>query len=161
MIKVPLANTTHVALIDDEDWPLVQQYKWHIAYMNGNMYAHTEFSIANGQTRKVVSLHRLIMGIDSVLGVDHKDHNGLNCVRSNMRFATVQQNAANSRIRSDNRSTYKGVCRDNKRRKWRASIQVNGMHKHLGYFDNVLDAASAYDEAAKEVFGEFAYRNIR
>lgn len=90
--------------------------------------------------------------------IDHRDGNGLNNLPSNLRIATSTENSRNRRKNSNNQSGYKGVCWC--ARKWRAAIRVNGKLKHLGYFENVTDAALAYDVAAIHYFGEFAHLNF-
>lgn len=110
-------------------------------------------------------MHRIIMEI--VLGralvkgeyVDHINHNGLDNRRDNLRLASAAQNMQNSRLRSDNTSGYKGVVWVISRRKWRAEIYVDKRSKCLGYFQNAIDAAKAYNDAALKYFGEFAFLN--
>lgn len=73
---------------------------------------------------------------------------------SNIRVATPSLNRANAPLRPDNRSGRKGVYRQGSR--WRAQVRVDGALKHLGYFDTVDAAHSAYKQAAAAAFGEFA-----
>lgn len=91
--------------------------------------------------------------------VDHRDHEGLNNTRTNLRLATRSQNSCNNKKTRGRSSKYKGVSRD-KRGYWRAKIHFKGKHIFLGYFDNEIDAARAYDKAAKELHGEFAVLNF-
>ena len=89
--------------------------------------------------------------------MDHKDGNGLNNTRNNLRLCTVSQNQCNSRVRRTSRTGYKGVClRGNK---IAARIKINGESIFLGYFKTVEDAARAYNEAAIVIHGEFARLN--
>ena len=94
-------------------------------------------------------------------GIDHRDMNGLNNQRSNLRFCTLSQNAMNRRKRENTSSIYKGVYFNNQRgKKWKAQIRINGKQIHLGLFDFEVDAARAYNMKAIELFCEFANLNI-
>jgi len=92
------------------------------------------------------------------MDIDHRDHDGLNCRRENMRICTHIQNMQNKRpIKGILR--YKGVSWACWARKWRSQIRVNGKKIHNGYFFSEIEAARAYDRAALKYFGEFAYLN--
>jgi hypothetical protein len=88
--------------------------------------------------------------IDHVNG-DRKDNRA-----ANLRLADDQQNAANARIRKDNKSGFKGVSWHRRLRKWQAQINDGGKRRSLGYFDNPEAAKRAYDTRAREMHGEFA-----
>jgi hypothetical protein len=153
-----------VALVDDEDWDMLMQYRWHIKEDFGpdgrrvcGPYART--SIYQGNRRSIeVSMHQFLTGFAET---DHHDGGGLNNRRSNLRSATSGQNSANSRKRSGAPSSrFKGVSRYRKTGRWQAYTHVNRRFKFLGYFDNEEDAARAYDAAALEIWGEFARLNF-
>jgi len=91
--------------------------------------------------------------------IDHINRNGLDNRRSNLRLATIAQNAWNSRRRK-NRSGYKGVWYAKDKGRFRAAIWHNNKREYLGYFDSPRQAALAYDEAAKRYHGEFAVLNF-
>jgi len=92
---------------------------------------------------------------------DHADMNKNNNSRSNLRLATASQQQANTKkYRGKYSSKYKGVSRYLSTEKWKATITVNTRTKHLGTFTSEEQAAKAYDEAAKEYFGEFARTNF-
>jgi len=161
MKEIPLTQGK-VAIVDDEDYPLVSQYKWHADCQLGMWYA------ISGKHPQI-TMHRLILGLQpgDGEGVDHVDRNGLNNRRSNIRIATRSQNMANTKKSSGGRadfwglnSKYKGVTRRNGSRKWYVQIQVNGKTIHLGSYDDEMVAAQVYDDAAKEYFGEFARCNF-
>ena len=88
--------------------------------------------------------------------IDHKDTVKSNNVWSNLREAKHRQNCTNVSIRSHNRLGVKGVCWCKKKKKYRATIVVNGKQRHLGYFDAIDLASAAYRSAAQEYFGDFA-----
>jgi len=125
------------------------------------VYACRLTSHVNGK-RKRVGLHRVILArmLDRDLladeYVDHKDGNGLNNTRDNLRLATKEQNGANSRKQSNNTSGFKGVCWNKQAGKWKAQITVDGKNIYLGYFASKDEAHAAYCTAAEKHFGEFA-----
>jgi hypothetical protein len=91
--------------------------------------------------------------------VDHRNRQRDDNRLENLRPATTRQNAANTGPRRRNKSGYKGVSPFKTRDCWRAVIFVDGKQKHLGYFDDPIDAARCYDAAAKALHGEFAWLN--
>lgn len=111
---------------------------------------------------KKVLMHRIIM--ERIIGrplekhelVDHRNMNGLDNQRDNLRLATNRQNLANAPTRKNNTSGYKGVVWLKRDRKWRAEIRIDGKQTHLGVFDNIEDAYKAYCDKAIEIYGEFA-----
>ena len=106
-------------------------------------------------------MHRMILGVtDSSLHVDHRDHNGLNNTRSNIRVGTPRQNSYNQRPKRGGSSQFKGVSLNKARSRWVAFIRIDGRNTQLGYFQDEEDAARAYDEAARKHHGEFAYLNF-
>ena len=163
MVKEITLSRGKVALVSDEDYERVSQYKWYAVDWDGtgkSWYARRRF-ITDG-VRRYVSLHRFIMGVPDSIKVDHIDGDGLNCQRYNLRHATHQQNSQNRRIGANNTSGYKGVVfvRRAKTRRWQAQIEHNCKTLYLGRFESAVEAARAYDHAARELFGEFARPNF-
>lgn len=160
-----------VALVDDEDYDYLMQWKWWTYKGTNTLYAKRVYYIpgGKGKIRKTVFMHRLILGLtDPEVICDHADRNGLNNQRSNLRVATRSQNRANSKPSKNGTSIYLGVmCKkfinknDEIRISWFAQIGFNGKTIGLGYFDNETDAAKAYDIKAKELFKEFANLNFK
>lgn len=105
--------------------------------------------------------HRVLLGVtDPKILVDHRNGDGLDCRRGNMRLATYAQNCANSRVRATSMTGFKGVRSDSRRPGlWRAAIGKRPT-KYLGWFKTPEDAARAYDKAARERWGEFALCNF-
>jgi len=95
------------------------------------------------------------MDAPSNLEVDHRDCDGLNNRRSNLRLATMVQNMLNQGCRRDNASGFKGVTWDKGRSKWRAQIALNKKRHYLGLFDEPEAAHAAYAEASVKFHGEF------
>jgi hypothetical protein len=151
-----------IVLVDDEDYERLKNFKWY--YNNHNSsgigYAFRFVKISPTQ-RKFLSMHRQILGLPpgSIPMVDHKDGNGLNNCKSNLRICTNQQNQFNSKLRSDNTSGFKGVYYSFKEKKWRSTIKIGKKRMCLGAFSNKIDAAKAYNQAAIEHIGEFAKIN--
>ena len=91
--------------------------------------------------------------------VDHIDGIKTNNNILNLRWASSSQNAFNQGKPKTNTSGFKGISFDKGRQKYRAQININGKYKHLGYFQTAEDASHAYDEKAKEIHGDFYYKN--
>ena len=147
------------AIVDNQDYDELAQYKWR-AYKD----RHTWYAMRNtprgAGRRTVVQMHRQILGAGPGQQVDHWDGDGLNNQRENLRECTNQENAANQHHKTAGcTSRYKGVCWHERGGKWQALIRVNYRGVHLGYFDDEADAARAYNAAAVEFFGAFAYLN--
>jgi HNH endonuclease len=156
-----------VAVVDLEDYDLVMQYRWHVQDQErrreGRLplaYAKTYTGMKAPGGRKHISMHTLITGFAEV---DHWDGNGLNNRRDNLRDATHAQNMGNARKQPGCSSQFKGVYWSQRRTgngKWQAYIGVNHRTRYLGRFEIEEDAARAYDAAAVEAWGEFAWLNF-
>lgn len=144
------------ALIDDEDFEWLNQWKWF-----ANKIRHTWYAGRNRHKSEVLGPSTIYMHRELCSGdmVDHRDRNGLNNRKSNLRNCSNQQNVYNSKIRSDNTSGLRGVCWDQQSGKWRASIRVTGKLVYLGSFSNKSKAAKIYNEAALKYQGSFAHLN--
>ena len=147
----------HVVQIDEEDVPILIRRAWRAEeYRPGCFYVRALHYLPETKKQKTVYLHREMLGACSDELVDHKDGDGLNCRRSNLRIATRGQNMANTGPNRTNTSGVRGVSRDRETGKWVARIRVNGKTHWLGRFEQIKDAASAYERAARHHFGEFA-----
>lgn len=139
--------------VDDEDFEKLNKINWF-----PRKHGHTFYATCNGHKRdkySVIPMHRYLLEVvDPKIEVDHKNGNGLDNQRSNLRIATRQQNARNSRMRPSNRTGYKGIW-EYKPGKFRAAITVNGKTIHLGVFNSPQEASAIYEAKAKEIFGEF------
>ena len=145
-----------VALVDDEDFEALSQYKWDAAKNYKTFYAQRNLPRIDGKQVKV-SMHCTILGNK---WVDHIDHNGLNNQKSNLRFCTNQQNQMNRRVQENKLSIYRGVSFHKKNRKWTAGIKINNKSINIGYYDSEIEAARAYNQKAIELFCEFANLNV-
>lgn len=145
-------------MVDDSDYEFLNQWKWYAKKGKRTYYAKRSVTI-NGVS-KCIAMHRIILGLtDPKLSVDHKDGDGLNNQRFNIRICNNFQNAANSRGMIGRTSKYKGVHWSIDRRKWVAQITNNGEKKCLGRYETQEEAAIAYNKAAIELQGEFAHLN--
>jgi hypothetical protein len=144
--------------IDARDAERVLGRSWYLFYnpINRKKYAVRE------ERGVRVTLHRWILNADETKDVDHKNGDGLDNRRENLREATAAQNARNAKKRPSAASKFKGVNRDTSRtdRIWRARIRVDCKLIHLGRFSTEEEAARAYDEAARRLHGEFACVNF-
>lgn len=150
---IPLSKG-YEAVIDAADVPLVSGWNWYAQAKpdRTSVYAVRNEKTADGQ--KTVLLHRVISGAVGAVLIDHRDTDGLNNRRHNLRAATHNQNQHNRRVQS-NSSGLKGVCWHKGLGKWCAQIRVNGRLKHLGLFATPEDGHSAYAAASATYHGEF------
>lgn len=161
MKTIPL-NQGKVALVDDSEFEQLSRFRWFVVKSRSKhhvrWYAKRNPTIAN-HNRIVVLMHRQILGLEPGTYCDHRNHNGLDNRRENLRPATRAQNNGNQRKAPGTSSRYKGVSWNKNASKWIANIKINGRSKYLGYFTTEQAAAAAYDRAALIHFGEFALTN--
>lgn len=143
-----------VALVDDADFEWLSRFNWCAVKTGKTFYA------VRRDGRHPVLMHRVILSASDDVDVDHRDLDGLNNTRANLRLASRSQNMANISKYESNRSGFKGVSWHASHGAWRANITVEWRQYHIGYFDTPEAAARAYDAAAREHFGEFARTNF-
>lgn len=143
-------------VIDEDDAERVLQFMWALAVMpNGGRYARR--FIRDGKRKSVVYLHRFILNAPDGTVVDHKNGDGLDNRRSNLRLANRSLNRMNTPF-TRSPSGFKGVSRAGE--KWDAYITKDGKTTYLGRFKTAELAARAYDQKARELFGDFAHTNF-
>lgn len=160
MKEIPLSQGL-VALVDDEDFEELSQYRW-CAYWDP--VAQTYYAHRNGYTPEgkatVFLMHRQIMQTPRGMLTHHENHNGLDNRRQNLRVLTHSQHGMRQRKqRCDRSSVYKGVSWHKACQKWTAQIKRADRLVYLGLFTSEQEAAMAYNRAASEHFGEYAHLN--
>ena len=153
MKEIELVNGRGIALVDDEDYEMLSQYRWYLQPTRCGNYAQAVL----WNPRRSIAMHRMIMGTPMGRDVDHINHNGLDNQRCNLRECSHQENCANHRKLTPGSSKYKGVSWDG--RKWQAYGKMNYRKVHLGRFGSEDAAAKAYNTWATEHFGGFALLN--
>ncbi len=140
------------AMVDDEDFERAIAFKWCAFKGTNRNYTFYAVRRHNGHPQY---LHQFILGCNRV---DHKNRNGLDCQKKNLRPCTPSQNAFNSGKRKNNTSGYKGVIRADS--KWCARIRIgNRKRLYLGRFVTPELAHEAYCQAARKYHGDFARTN--
>jgi hypothetical protein len=158
MKKIPLTQGKF-ALVDDEDYEWLSQWKW-FAYKGRNTFYAARNRLTKEGPLGIIRMHRCILGLKRGDGIqtDHIDGDGLNNQRKNLRYCTHQENQRN-RFQQMGTSRYKGVHWCNRNKRWMAKIFI-GKQLFLGSFINEVDAAIAYNTAATKYFGSYAKLNI-
>lgn len=146
-----------VAIVDDEDYEALSQWKW--------TYFECGYACRNIRNRKEgwqkkIYMHHQVIGRSTNKHVDHINGNKLDNRKSNLRFATQHENMCNTGIRANNKSGYKGVSWHKQVNKWTVRIRTDTNYASLGLFDDKIEAAKAYDRAARHHYGEFARLNF-
>lgn len=145
-----LLSRGKVTLVDAKDFAIVAKHTWSALKVRDTFYAVSEIEGA------FVYMHRLLMQFP-ICETDHRNGDGLDNRRRNLRLATNSQNQANRGRQKNNKSGFKGVSWSAKEGKWRARIKVDYREKFLGCFIDPRAAHAAYAAAAEKYFGEFAH----
>lgn len=152
MKKIPLQNNKGFALVDNEDFEELSQYKWFLKW-SGYAVRRTF-----GRGGKHVLMHRQILQAEKGTVIDHINRNKLDNRKTNIRFCTVAQNGWNRGCASHNTSGFKGVYRDARRNQhqWFIKLVVNKQPLYLGSFNTPEEAYSVYKKKITEIHGDFA-----
>lgn len=158
--EISLTNSPLKVLVDDEDYELLAQRKWYLERLTRGR--HIKIRVRS-TSKPYVLMHSLIMNTPKGMETDHRNHDCLDNQKYNLRVATTRNNSANKKMnKHGHTSRFKGVCRDWSRRKltgkWIAYINP-GRRIYLGKYATEEEAALAYNVAAQEYFGEFAWLN--
>ena len=156
--RIPLGEG-RFTIVEPGDFYWLNEFRW-VAYGKGKSVYATRTIISANETPKLMRMHRELMGSPAGLCVDHRNLNSLDNRRANLRLATNSQNAQNRGKMKNTFSRFIGVSFDKRGSQWKARIRSDGKKIYLGRFDSEIDAAKAYDEAAKKYHGEFARLNF-
>lgn len=153
------------ALVDDEDYEFLNQWKWSAHKMGHTYYAVRNLYFPKTRKRKNILMHRVILNVPGNMDTDHRDGNGLHNQKKNLRACTTKENCRNSHKQyRKTYSRYKGVTWNKVNKKWMVQIRItkNGekIKYNLGNFNSERKAAKVYDAKAKELFGEYAKLNF-
>ena len=156
--KIPLTQGKY-ALVNDEDFDYLAQWKWLAHWSPGTKSYYAKRNARKGEIgwisknrRRLISMHAEIMNLPKGMFVDHINHDTLDNRRNNLRSVTHRQNHQNRR--QSKYSKYPGVSWDKSREKWIVLIQVNGKRKNIGRFNSEIEAFKAYKTAVFELTGE-------
>jgi hypothetical protein len=152
MKKIPLRGKYKgmFAIVDDDDYDRLSCLKWY-GHQSGKL-----IYVANVQKGKTILMHRDILGSEKGLDTDHINGNPLDNRKKNLRRCSRQQNLWNRRY-DTGKSKFRGVC--HKGNRWIAQITKDGKTIRVGSFLEEKDAAIAWNKAAEEFYGEYAYVN--
>ena len=145
-----------------DDWfSGLDKYKW-CAMWNRYTRSFYAYGRIEGGKGKCEMMHRLILGLSEASQKgDHRNHDTLCNLRSNLRICSQSQNGMNRKQPPrNNKSGYMGVCLDKRSGRWKAEIRVCGKGKYLGSYTDPVEAATKRDDAARQFHGEFAYLNF-
>ena len=145
-----------ITLVDDEDYIYLNQWKWCV-----QKNRHTYYVIRSQRfpIRKTIRMHRLILKVKKGEMIDHKDRNGLNNQKNNLRYCTNSENQRNKI--NIGKSKYRGVSIRNDRghKRITARITIKGKNHFIGNYKTEEEAALAFNRAAKIYYGDFALFN--
>lgn len=144
---IPLTQG-RVVKVDSEDYNYLSKNKW--LYDSGYAKRHKK-----RPEKGWIIMHRVIMNAPNNLHCDHINGDKLDNRKSNLRLCSNAQNMMNRPKQVNNKSGFRGVSWHKQRRKWRAYIKSNGKQIALGLYDSPEEASKAYQEVAKDLFGEF------
>jgi hypothetical protein len=149
------------AKVDSADYYRLKKYEWVAQKIGRRCYARRYMAGGKESRGTIVYLHQEIIDVPKGMVIDHINHDGMDDRSANLRAATLAQNMRNrKKISRSCSSKYKGIHWFKRYRKWSASIRYENKRIFLGYFENEIDAAKAYDAAALKYHKEFAVLNF-
>jgi len=158
--KLPLTQD-QFAIVDEDDYDRLAQYKWCVSRSRNCLYARRS---SKYQGKKItLQMHRVVLGLEynDNLIIDHINRNGLDNRKANLRIVSQKINSYNCKMQRHNTSGYRGVAFYKQTGKYASYIKINGIQKHLGFYETPIEAALAHDVASLLAYKENAIINFR
>lgn len=154
---IPLSGGK-TSICDKSDFKIISKHIWYAAKSANSddlFYAYSNVKLKSGEKR-TIKMHRIILDLKESEIADHKNHDGLDNRRENLRMCSLSQNAYNKRIQRNNSSGYVGVHWMEKIKKYEAYFWINKKKHKVGYFKDLEEAVFERNKAVKTHHGEFA-----
>ena len=147
-----------LAFVDEEDYERLSRHEWFVQEQKNGDYYAVRKEQHGGKVTKIY-MHREILDAQPGEDVDHLHFQTLDNRKSEIRLCTRSQNCQHARLRAESKTGYKGVRYSRNKVGFQAFITKNGKRRYLGSFRDAIAAAAAYDFAALQLFGQFAFTN--
>lgn len=145
------------ALVDDADYLYINQFKWFAKqHTKGGVWYATRGRRVSGK-RVEDKMETFIIQVPNGMIIDHKDGNGLNNKKDNLRASTRSENARN--CKTYGRSKYTCVSWSETHQVWVVRVTMDGKRKFIGTFKNELEAAIIANISMRKYYGKFARLN--
>jgi hypothetical protein len=149
------------AKVDPDDYERLRKYEWLTKKGKNSFYARRRVPTGKSKKEKLVYMHQMVVKVPKGMVIDHINQDGMDNRSDNLRPATYSQNLCNRKKRSGAMySKYKGVHWNKSHKKWAARITFEKKTIELGYYLSEIEAAKAYDNAARKYHAEFACLNF-
>lgn len=158
MPQIPLSRGLY-AEVSPEWYQYLSQFKWFARYSKSNNAFYASRNVGKRPHRTLEHMHRVIMSTPEGLDVDHINGDTLDNRVENLRNCHRSMNVANSKLRTDNTSGFRGVHMTRSGR-WCALVRSMGITIFQKNYESKIESAVAYDKAARLAFGEYATLNF-